>query len=230
MSSETAIGLAPHPAAFNQKVMSVIRDVLHPLAVTTILDPFVGIGRIHQLRPRYKTYGIEVEPEWAHHEGYVEKGWTLVANMLDLPGCLPETWPETFDAIVTSPSYGNRMADHHDAKDGSERNTYKHKLGRDLSRHNSGAMQWGEEYRRFHEAAWIRVMELVPNGVFVLNIKDHIRGGKRMRVTEWHVTTLMQLGWRPIQHEQVPVRGNRNGANADVRIDYESVFLFDRRR
>ena len=58
----------------------------------------------------------------------------------------------TFDAICTSPTYGNRMADHHEARDGSPRDTYRHVLGRPLTPGNSGALHWGdgiagEEYR-----------------------------------------------------------------------------------
>ena len=32
----------------------------------------------------------------------------------------------TFDAVITSPTYGNRMADHHNAQDGSRRVSYRH--------------------------------------------------------------------------------------------------------
>lgn len=127
-------------------------------------------------------------------------------------------------------TYGNRMADHHDAKDGSTRNTYKHKLGRDLSPNNSGAMQWGDEYRDFHRRAWAHLTDtmVMNDGYFILNIKDHIRSGEKMDVTKWHAAVLMDLGWRPIQIELVRVRGNRFGANADLRVDHESVILFSK--
>jgi hypothetical protein len=63
----------------------------------------------------------------------------------------------TFDAICTSPTCGNRMADHHEARDISPRHTYRHVLGRPRTPGNSGALQWGdgiagEEYRALHVA------------------------------------------------------------------------------
>ena len=79
---------------------------------------------------------------------------------------------------MTSPTYGDRLADHHDARDGSVRHSYKHDLGRDLHPDNSGAMQWGPAYRDFHTAAWVEVRRVLrPGGRFVLNVKDHVRGG-----------------------------------------------------
>ena len=61
------------------------------------------------------------------------------------PGAVQSFSDATFDMVVTSPTYGNRMADHHNAKDGRRRITYTHNLGRTLTPGNSGAMQWGED-------------------------------------------------------------------------------------
>jgi hypothetical protein len=85
-------------------------------------------------------------------------------------------------------AYGNRMADHHIAHDGSPRHTYRHVLGQPLTPGNSGALQWGdgiagrsgagEEYRALHVAVWTEARRVLkPRGIFVLNVKDHIRGG-----------------------------------------------------
>ena len=107
----------------------------------------------------------------------------------------------TFDAICTSPTYGNRMADHHNARDASPRHTYRHVLGRPLTRGNSGALQWGdgiagEEYRALHVAVWTECRRVLkPGGIFVLNVKDHIRGGVLQEVTKWHSVALLMLGF-----------------------------------
>lgn len=45
-----------------------------------------------------------------------------------------------FDAVITSPTYGNRMADHHDAQDGSKRITYRHS-GRHPSRWSAAVLE-----------------------------------------------------------------------------------------
>ena len=48
-------------------------------------------------------------------------------------------------------------------------------------------MQWGDAYRSFHVKAWREAWRVLrPGGRFVLNIKDHIRNGERMPVTDWH--------------------------------------------
>lgn len=504
-TKEAPIGLAPHPAVFNDKVLVAIRDMLKYLSVKTILDPFAGIGRIHELRPMYETYGVEIEPEWADY--YPQ--WTTAGDSVELEDVLAAAgFPERYDAVVTSPVYGNRMclapehriltddlrwvpagdlgegegllafdestgdsglksnghafrrkwrnghvvqsygakkecvrvwletgesivctadhpwlvnrarstaqwveaqhlleipnrwggyhpthnpvyalrqlepwiqetgyeagwlagmfdgegslsygphgspklmlcqakgpiadqvthrldrlgiewssidrtregdrqpivniyvgggfpgiltamgrlrperlirklaelgvhsrsiqpwrvkveavepvgvrdiqviesstrtyfgegylmhnSDHHEAKDGSKRNTYRHKLGRALHPNNAGQMQWGREYRNLHAKVWKACTNVIhagwaadtkPDGYFILNIKDHIRSGERIEVAKWHVNMLHSLGWKLAENQKVKTRGNRYGANADLRVDFEYVLLFER--
>lgn len=233
-TTEAPIGLAPHPAVFNDKVLVAIRDMLKYLSVKTILDPFAGVGRIHELRPMYETYGVEIEPEWADY--YPQ--WTTAGDSVELEDVLAAAgFPERYDAVVTSPVYGNRMSDHHDAKDGSKRNTYRHKLGRALHPNNAGQMQWGREYRNLHSKVWKACTNVIhagwaadskPDGYFILNIKDHIRSGERIEVAKWHVNMLHSLGWKLAENQKVKTRGNRYGANADLRVDFEYVLLFER--
>jgi tRNA G10 N-methylase Trm11 len=196
---------ATHPARFSDALVPVLADQLQPS--WTVLDPFAGVGGIHQIGALAgcHTVGVELEHEWASMHPA-----TIVGNALALPFAT-----STFDAICTSPTYGNRMADHHNARDDSRRITYRHNLGRDLHPANSGAMQWGAEYRRFHDEAWreaVRVLK--PGGSFVLNIKDHNRKGKRQRATEWHVGNLVDIhGLVVIDTIDVHCPGMRYGAN-----------------
>lgn len=106
------------------------------------------------------------------------------------------------------------------ARDASRRNTYRHALGRPLHPANSGTLQWGDDYRTFHVAAWAELARvLTPGGRFVLNIKDHIRRGERQHVTDWHCEALAALGFAEIEHRRVDCPGQRFGANGGVRID-----------
>lgn len=120
-------------------------------------------------------------------------------------------------------------SDHHEARDGSKRHTYRHYLGRPLHAHNSGQLQWGDKYREFHRAAWTearRVLE--PGGLFILNIKNHIRKGEVEPVMAWHVNALDELGFVLDRNRSRRVRtpGQRHGANGSVRIDHELVLTF----
>lgn len=121
------------------------------------------------------------------------------------------------------------MADHHDARDGSRRTTYRHLLGRPLSAGNAGAMQWGEPYRELHRRAWGEVRRvLVPDGLFILNAKDHVRGGAPVPVVGWHLETLAGLGFEEVERHEVPTPGNRYGANRSARVAHEVVAVLRR--
>ena len=133
-----------------------------------------------------------------------------------------------FDAVVTSPTYGNRLADHHNAKDGSVRRSYTHDLGRQLQEDNSGAMHWGPKYRDFHRKAWIEAKRVIrPGGRIVLNISDHIRKKQRQFVSSWHTQTLFELGFELVDANRVLTPRLRQGANSEARITAELVLAFD---
>lgn len=211
-----------HPAKFTDTLLPEMADMIGPCIDADpfrILDPFAGTGKIHRLRSLLPVYtdGIEIEREWCNLDPR-----TTYGDALDLPW--RDGW---YHAIVTSPAYGNRMADHHEARDGSTRNTYRHALGRALHSHNSGAMQWGAKYRKFHDQAWCEARRvLADGGLFLLNIKDHIRGGARQYVTDWHVETLCALGFVVVEHRRVECPGNGFGQNGARRVPYESLILF----
>ena len=209
-----------HPAPFSQELIPVFRDLLlkHWVVKGRILDPFAGQGGIHQLRDRWETVGVELEPEWAAASPYTEVG---DATNLRFPD-------NSFEAVVTSCTFANRMADHHDAKDGSHRRTYKHYLQRDLSPNNSGAMQWGEPYRNLHEKAWQEVFRVLKrDGLFLADLKDHHRQGKRVHVSDWHYQTIKALGFELIDLVRVTTPGYRYGENREIRYP-ERILVFRR--
>lgn len=211
--------MAPdHPAKYTDSLLPVFAKMLY--GSKRVLDPFAGTGKIFRLSdflPDTEIRAIEIEPEWAALDSR-----TVIGNALFLP------WSDScFDAVCTSPTYGNRMADHHVARDSSKRMTYSHVLGRQLHSDNSGRMQFGNQYKEFHVEAWTEVRRvLVTGGKFVLNIKDHIRKGIVVPVTEWHIEIIQSLGFVVSDHVYVECPGARYGRNYARRVDYESVILF----
>jgi hypothetical protein len=258
-----------HPAKFNTDVLAVISEFLDHERVKqqhglVVLDPFAGVGGIHTLNdpPQIMTRGLELEPEWARQHVL-----TLVGDVLTYDFRRMMTTYYRFDVIATSPCYGNRMADHQDAKeicreckgtgfgeeilttqewsdgigyqdykvtickacDGKghreyERITYKHKLGRDLSPNSSAGLQWGAAYKAFHVEAYTRLNQLLtPEGLFILNMKDHVRDKKVVPVTQWHVDTLYSLGFTMQTLRWVPTKSMKRGQNYAARLAGEWV-------
>lgn len=183
--------------------------------LSPILDPMAGVGR---LRLPGLVYN-EIEPNWARQC----PGPTLVANAMRLP-----FRDNTFPAAVTSPTYGNRMADHHNAKDGSRRTSYFHCYGEDLHPDNTGLLHWGPEYRAKHVAIWHEVYRVVSR-YFLLNISDHIRKFEVQPVTAWHKDTLEAIGFETVREVQVRTQRLQDGENAELRVEYETLFLFEKR-
>lgn len=222
-----------HPAKYSDALLPVFYSIVKDC--DTVLDPFAGTGKLVDLIG-IGFNGIvflnEIEPEWYtmcknradKHRFHVD------ANLGD--ACDMPYVDDAFDAIATSPSYGNRMADSHIPGEGweaakSQRNTYTHALGRKLDSANSGGMQWGDAYRSLHIKAWWEAKRVLKHrGLFVLNIKDHIRSGRRMEVAQWHTDILIAAGFTLTNKLKVETPGLRYGRNAETRIDYEYVLTF----
>lgn len=195
-----------HPAPFSLPVLDAIEPILEHEAFVQgkkklrVLDPFAGIGRIHDLP--HNTVGVELEPEWAQCHKDTEVGDATKLRFR----------ANSYDAVVTSPCYGNRMSDHHENKDSckkcegwghwfeqfdykakwyrivcdackgtglSHRRSYKHYLGRDLSPNNAGELLWhdgpkGRPYRLLHQRAWTEAVR-VSRGLIIVNCKNHLR-------------------------------------------------------
>ena len=115
--------MTPHPAPFTDALLPILAELLPESPVPSedggsgpgtlrVLDPFAGTGKIARLRawfPQAEFYGYEIEPEWA--EQARANGLCVTtgdSRQMHYPDAM-------FDAICTSPTYGNRMADHHEA-------------------------------------------------------------------------------------------------------------------
>ena len=225
MKTETAIERPLDEIVIRQRHPAKYSDVLLPVFIKAleghgkILDPFAGTGKLRMIRP--DAFLLEIEPEWAAISG------ATVGDALAMP------WEDgTFDAVCTSPTYGNRMADHftdHQKDKNYTRNTYRHALGRPLTKNNSGGMQWGDKYREFHEKAWIEVWRVLqPGGKFILNVSDHIRKGIVQEVTKWHKETAEKIGFVFVENIEVKTQRQRQGRNGEKRVNCENVMIFSK--
>lgn len=213
MTAPTITGPPKHPAKFSPAILDVLaREVSrehnrrvkagHDRALPLLLvDPFAGVGRCHTLAMPGKvhTLGVEIQHQWAacHRQTVCADSleW-MAAPSYRIPN-FPD-WPGGADIVATSPCYGNRLADHHDARDGSRRRSYTHDLGEMPAEGSSAVLHWGPAYWRFHATAYRRIYDLLwPGGLFLLNVSDIVRGKAMISATQWHLGAALTAGFDP---------------------------------
>lgn len=210
-----------HPAVYTDKFIPIFAE--HLQGYNKVYDPFAGTGKISLIREfgwSGDLYCSEIEPEWTHRYSGINHWFIGDSSKTSF---IKDGF---FDAICTSPTYGNRMADHFEARDSSKRITYRHRLGRVLSEDNTGRMQWGEKYKNKHQEIYTEVLRtLRSGGLFILNISDHIRAGRVIPVSQWHVALLINLGC--IVEKEINIETQRMGfgANAKARVDTELICI-----
>lgn len=205
-----------HPAKWSQEALNCIRQYLPESGI--FCDPFGGVGRTHELATDdIETVVVELEPLWA-----AAHPKTIVGNAL----CLPFAH-QAFDGVITSPTFGSRMADSHVAKDDSVRNTYTHSYGSRLHKDNSGTLNWGKAYKEFHQKAIIELVRVCkPGSLFFLNMKDHIRKGTVVGVTDWWIEAMEAEHWEFQSQHKIYPPGLKFGANYDARVGFETINIF----
>lgn len=206
-----------HPAKFSDAVLEAMAPYLWSQMT---LDPMAGVGRLTEILGPF-CFLNELEPEWAalcHATGAA----VTVADARRLP-----YRDRCFDTICTSPTYGNRMADHHNARDASTRHTYRHSIGHRLHPNNTGQLQWGTAYRKAHVEIWKECYRVLHwDGQMIINLSDHIRAGVQVGVVSWHYQVLRTLGLDLVEAIRVPTPRQRHGANGHLRANHEVVLVF----
>lgn len=224
MSGAVDLEVRPHPAKFNAALLAELARILwleahrHRRRRTPlrVLDPFAGTGRLQWCAGGpVHVVATDLEPEWLTQA----PGDTACADALRLPFA-----DDTFDVVATSPTYGNRMADTYDGRDGSRRHTYRIDLGRMPTDGSTAVLQWGDRYRELHLAAWLEVARVLrPGGLLVVNVKDHQRRGDWQGVPAWHVDAMRRCGFDVEQLLDIAVDGLRHGDNHDARAASELI-------
>jgi len=213
------MNLVRHPAKFSDVLLPIFEDVSNKYFPDgKILDPFAGTGEKIKKLFGDRVVTLEIEPEWAFMQNDVQGDATQLPFR-----------NENFQAILTSITYGNRMADCHNARDSSRRNTYTHVIGHNLHDNNTGKMNWGKKYRDMHALAWKECCRVLkPSGYIVLNISNHIRKGKEIDVSGWHRDLIVSWGLTLQEEILVPTPRLRYGANSNLRVDNEKVIIFQK--
>lgn len=211
-----------HPATYTDSFIPIFAKYLENSSM--VYDPFGGTGKIALIKDhgfKGKIYCNEIEPEWSNQYVGIDNWFIGDAANTDF------IKNDFFDAICTSPTYGNRMADHYEAKDSSKRITYRHVLGRKLTDGNTGKIQWGDSYKNKHIEIYDELYRVLrKGGLFILNISDHIRAGQVIEVSKWHKETLENMGFILIESIPVPTRRMGFGENSHLRVDHENIFIF----
>lgn len=225
-----------HPAVYSKPILVHFKDIIAArLAISggsTIraLDPFAGTGKIHTLQQALHviTVGVEIQQHWADLHPCTVQG--------DATAMSPK-WTASFDVVMTSPTYGNRFSDRHQAKDGSKRRGYTHDLRRmtgdetlELHPNNTGRYAFHtKQYQELHAKAWREVWRVLrPGGWFVLNVSDVIKGGEVVEVAQWHHDLVTDIGFNTIKVIPVETRRLRYGRNGAARAAYEIIYVLEK--
>lgn len=217
MTDDESIG--KHPAVFTDSIIEELAELIpkHVPDDHWIHDPFAGEGRrLGALCDRlgYMFTGTDLE-EWA------DRDWRVfVGDSTD-----PKTYPIFPYAVCTSPTYGNGVNDHFDAKDGSKRLTYRVRIGHELHSNNTG--RWsGRSSKKGEAEYWRLTNECVKHwpDIALVNVKDSVRAGEIYRLSLLWSDLLGSYGYG-VEWVDVPCPGWRFGANSQARVDSEVILV-----
>lgn len=211
-----------HPAPYSEGLFPIFADLISSVAVerqqVKLLDPMCGEGSILDIKQHLPGVAFQVHASDLYRWTYAREG-VHVADATSLPH--PDS---IFDVIVTSPPYGNRMADAL-SSDGDNRVTYADRRGAEAQPNDVSGMQWGQQYRLTMSTIWAETVRVAkPGALIVVNCKDHIRQARIQPVTEWHLLALTRLGCTITALRFLLTSGVKGIANDSARTGFETVF------
>jgi len=211
---------ARHNAKFSAPILSAI---IHELPTRgLILDPMGGVGTLAREWGRHVITG-ELEWEWVKQapRPCVQQDVHALPYRNGSIAC-----------VVTSPTYGNRMADHHNARDTSKRNGYAfwlREVGVEPHPNNSGVLGFNKAYKLFHLYAYREIRRVLePNGLFLLNISNFIKRKREVDAVKWHAMACHALGFKEVGRQYIETPRLRFGENHDARVEHEVLLVMSR--
>lgn len=211
----------PHPAKYSDELLPVLAKYCYG----HVLDPMGGVGKAGLLKrynPDILSVTInELEKEWAEQSSEHGVDNVIVGDAKKITG--------SFDCIVTSPPYGNRMADNFKASNLTRRKMYVGDLGRNVSNGSVCCFHYGDKYQKAMIEIYDSILQNCQFQRFILNISNFIRQFKEVNVSDFFVAYFLGKRFNLTAHERVITRRQKGvGANTALRIPYENIFVFQR--
>lgn len=212
-----------HPAQFTPAIIGALSPLIdaHAPPGTTVCDPFAGAGlRLGALCDElgYTFVGLDLE-RWPDADPRVRRG----------DATNPRDYSVGRPLIVTSPTYGNGLNDHHQPREDSRRYTYRVALGEPLAENNSGRYgirggrrAWHTYWRINRDAVHIWA---AAGLTAIVNVKAFIHAGRVVDLPGMWEVLLIASGYRVASRVTVGTPGIRHGSNAEARIDHEVILL-----
>jgi len=212
----------PHPAKYSNELL----PVLAKYSYGEILDIMGGVGKaglLKKFNTNIKSVTInEIEKEWSEQAYNNGVDTVITGDARKLSG--------VYDCIVTSPPYGNRMADNFKAGNpDSMRKMYVGDLGRQVSKGSVCCKHFGRGYEEEMVSILDAVIENVVFTRFILNISNFIRQFKEINVVSWYKNYFRTKSFVLIAEEKVVTRRQKGvGANTHLRVPSEYILVFEK--
>ena len=216
----------PHPAKYSDSLLPVLAENSYGV----VLDIMGGVGKAGLLK-KYNTKITkviinELEPEWGNQAVNYNVDEIIIGDAKELK--------LSVDCIVTSPPYGNRMADNFKiganggTSEPSMRKMYAGNLGRTPSQGSVCCLHFDKGYQDKVISIYDSVIANCSFNRFVLNVSDFIRQFQVVDVQRFYENYFKEKGFRLIY--KIPVKTKRQkgvGQNTELRVDHEVVMVFE---